>query len=144
MTTPERALPHRAPMLLVDVIDELGADRVVTRHAVLATAPCFTPAAAPEQLVYPPALVLESFVQSGAILAGHTAAGQLPVFVAARDVTFHQGVVAGDMLVHEVVRERALGDAILLSGRTTCDGSLVASYGSVTATLRSGDVLAPA
>lgn len=145
----QQLLPHRHPILLVDrVIDLSEPDRVVTIKAVTLSEPCFGDLAETGNgggYAFPPALMLESFVQSGAIMLCHLwrreqqeleafgASGtETLVFVGARDVRYHRSVLPGDVMRHEVLVHRPAPDVALISGHITVDGHEVASIGRAT------------
>jgi len=140
-------LPHRGAIMLVDTVGACEPGRSITTykavtHADLAYAdlPVDAPA---EAFVFPPTLILESFVQSGAVLwlsAADKAEGVL-VFAGAKNVVFHQSVLPGDLLRHEVRVERVLGDNVFLSGEVWVGTEMVAKIGSVAAAVRPPAVL---
>jgi 3-hydroxyacyl-[acyl-carrier-protein] dehydratase len=137
-------LPHRHPILLVDrvVAVEPGV-RIETRKTVSGSEPCY--AAAPGGYGYPPTLLLESFVQSAALLwaislrsaagsndsAGSNGTDRLDgpdgewtlVLGAVRDAQFHTTAYPGDVVRHEVRLEQTVGSNAVLTGRSLVEGS---------------------
>jgi len=145
---PRRLLPHRPPMLLVDLVLAAGALSVVTQKVVRPDEPCFAGAPA-GALAWPSPFVLESFAQSCGVLwalAAERACRPVPgllVFGAARGVTFPRPVPVGAVLTHTVRLEQAIGDdAAMFSGSARVDGQPVLSVEGATALLRPAEALA--
>lgn len=145
---PRRLLPHRPPMLLVDLVLAAGALSVVTQKVVRPDEPCFAGAPA-GALAWPGPFVLESFAQSCGVLwalAAERACRPVPgllVFGAARGVAFPRAVPVGAVLTHTVRLEQAIGDdAAMFSGSARVDGQPVLSVEGATALLRPAEALA--
>ncbi|MDO5346150.1 MAG: 3-hydroxyacyl-ACP dehydratase FabZ [Lachnospiraceae bacterium] len=93
-------LPHRAPFLLVDRIDELEpGKRAVGRKAVTYNEPYFA-GHFPQEPVMPGVLICEALAQVGAvaILSEEKNKGKLVFFGGIRQARFRQKVVPGDVL----------------------------------------------
>lgn len=93
-------LPHRAPFLLVDRIDELEpGKRAVGRKAVTYNEPYFA-GHFPQEPVMPGVLICEALAQVGAvaILSEEQNKGKLVFFGGIRQARFRQKVVPGDVL----------------------------------------------
>ena len=125
----ERILPHRYPFLLVDRVDEIGADRVVARKLVTRNEPHFE-GHFPGNPVMPGVLIIEALAQAGALLAAH-AVGFNPethviYFMAIDKAKFRKPVIPGDVLTLEVVPLRKGGAIWKLRGEAKVDDVLVA------------------
>lgn len=93
-------LPHRAPFLLVDRIEELEpGKRAVGRKAVTYNEPYFA-GHFPQEPVMPGVLICEALAQVGAvaILSEEQNKGKLVLFGGMKQVRFRRKVVPGDML----------------------------------------------
>ncbi|MEU8241039.1 beta-hydroxyacyl-ACP dehydratase [Actinoplanes missouriensis] len=121
-------LPHRFPMLLVDRVDTLvPGERVSARKAISLGEPWYT-AAAGGDLAYPPALLLESWVQAGAILmsGGVPFAEQDALMLGAvSGVEFGGPVRPGDVVVHDVRLVRLAAGTAIVEGTAQVDGRAV-------------------
>lgn len=137
-------LPHRHPILLVDrvVAVEPGA-RIETRKTISGSEPCYS--GSPRGYGYPPTLLLESFVQSAALLWAislrDTAGAAGPngtsgtdrldgpdgewtlVLGAVRDAEFHTTAYPGDVVRHVVRLEQTVGSNAVLTGHSLVEGS---------------------
>ncbi len=138
-------LPQRHPMLLVDRILELEPGRSIrTVKAVTATEPCY--AGLPEDAAtwryhYPPALLIESFGQSAALLwlDGRAPApddGLTLMFVGATDFAVTGAVLPGDVLIHTVRLDSVIAGTAFASGETWAGNRRVARVGTLVATRR--------
>lgn len=127
-------LPHRHPILLVDrvVAVEPGA-RIETCKTISGSEPCYS--GAPRGYGYPPTLLLESFVQSAALLWAislrDTGTDRLDgpdgewtlVLGAVRDAEFHTTAYPGDVVRHVVRLEQTVGSNAVLTGHSLVEGS---------------------
>jgi 3-hydroxymyristoyl/3-hydroxydecanoyl-(acyl carrier protein) dehydratase len=131
------------------VLDDAGdASCLETTKAVSATEPCYgvdDPALG--RRGYPGSLVLESLVQSAAVLWGRKAwADGLPdgstlLLIGARDIAFHGCAEPGDTLRHRVQLISTVGSNAFLSGETTLlhSGGPVLSVGQIVLALRAAE-----
>ena len=120
------AIPHRAPMLLVDEIVEREADRIVCRKTFRANEFFFL-GHYPGQPIVPGVILCESAMQTGAILLSHhikDAGGGVPVATRMNEVKFKRMVRPGDTIQMEVTLTERLADAFFLTGKVTCEGKL--------------------
>ncbi|MFI6042485.1 3-hydroxyacyl-ACP dehydratase FabZ family protein [Nocardia sp. NPDC051321] len=139
-----RILPQRFPMLLVDrVIGEEPAGVLVAEKAVTAAEPCYRNLpddAAPADFAYPEALLIESFGQAAALawLGRHDSipTAELPVFAAARDITFVADVFPGDTVRHVVHIVQRLDGAAYAGGDMWVGERRIATVGSLLAVVR--------
>ncbi len=113
LPTPESLIPHRAPFLLVDRLDELEAgQRAVGRWAITGDEP-FLAGHFPGRPTVPGVLMVEALAQVGAcaVLADEKYAGKLPLFGGIDTARFRRQVVPGDelTLTVELIRMSARG-----------------------------------
>lgn len=129
----QSVIPHRGAMLLVDAVSSVvsGRSAVVCKWAL--------PGGSDTREI-PLAIQLESFNQACAVLVLSTWAAcedvrtsEVPMLAAYRDIVVHAIARESHDLVHEVRMVQQSVDAMVLEGRTTCDGREVmrASYGVV-------------
>ncbi len=125
----ERILPHRYPFLLVDRVDEIGADKLVARKLVTRNEPHFQ-GHFPGHPVMPGVLIIEALAQAGALLAAH-AVGFNPdthviYFMSIDKAKFRKPVVPGDVLTLEVTPLRKGAAIWKLRGEAKVGDVLVA------------------
>jgi 3-hydroxyacyl-[acyl-carrier-protein] dehydratase len=126
-------LPHRHPILLVDrIVGWEPGVWIETVKTISGSEPCYAglaPSLPLAAYAYPPALLLESFVQSAAALWARTARadGGRPqgtmVFAGAKEVSFHRPAFPGDSLLHRVRLAGRVGSNAFLAGETTLGGA---------------------
>jgi 3-hydroxyacyl-[acyl-carrier-protein] dehydratase len=125
----ERILPHRYPFLLVDRVDEVGAERLVARKLVTRNEPHFN-GHFPGHPVMPGVLIIEALAQAGALLAanlvGFNPDTHVIYFMAIDKAKFRKPVVPGDVLTLDVVPLRKGGAIWKLRGEAKVDGAVVA------------------
>jgi 3-hydroxyacyl-[acyl-carrier-protein] dehydratase len=125
----ERILPHRYPFLLVDRVDEVGADKLIARKMVSRNEPHFN-GHFPGHPVMPGVLIIEALAQAGALLAAQTVGfdpeKQVIYFMAIDKARFRKPVVPGDLLMLEVTPLRKGGAIWKLHGEAKVDGAVVA------------------
>ena len=123
-------IPHRYPFLLVDRVDEVGAERLVARKLVTRNEPHFN-GHFPGHPVMPGVLILEALAQAAALLACLS----LPPEKVSNTVTYLMGidgarfrrpVVPGDRLELKVVVTRHKGAVWKQTGQALVDGEVVA------------------
>jgi beta-hydroxyacyl-ACP dehydratase FabZ len=121
-------LPHRYPMLLVDRIEELEADRVVGIKNVTINEPFFD-GHFPEYPVMPGVLIIEAMAQ----VAGVLVLSQIPdrhtkqvLLASVEQAKFRRPVRPGDQLRIEMKVLRLKATVAKMSGVATVDGIVVA------------------
>jgi 3-hydroxyacyl-[acyl-carrier-protein] dehydratase len=121
-------LPHRYPMLLVDRIEELEADRIVGIKNVTANEPFFN-GHFPDYPVMPGVLIVEAMAQ----VAGVLVLSQIPdrkskqVLLAGVDgAKFRKPVRPGDQLRIEMKLSKRKATIAKMSGTASVDGAVVA------------------
>src|SRR5579862_4442312 len=121
-------LPHRYPMLLVDRIIELEAERVVGIKNVTATEPFFT-GHFPDFPVMPGVLIIEAMAQTAGVLVLKSIPDRdkkLVLLVAIENARFRKPVVPGDTVRLEMTVVKRRSNVAKMAGRATVDGVLVA------------------
>ena len=123
-----RILPHRYPMLLVDRIVELEAERIVGIKNVTANEPFFS-GHFPDFPVMPGVLIVEAMAQTAGVLVLKSVedrASKLVLLVSIEYAKFRKPVVPGDQLRMELTMLKRKASVAKMSGRATVDGVLVA------------------
>ncbi|HAY82947.1 MAG TPA: beta-hydroxyacyl-ACP dehydratase [Planctomycetaceae bacterium] len=121
------AIPHRPPMLLVDVIVEQTADSIVCEKTFHPDE-FFVQGHYPDQPIVPGVILCESAMQAGAVLlAGLVQEGDgVPVATRLQDVKFKKIVQPGDTIRLEVKLNEQLANAFFMSAKVMLDGKLSA------------------
>ncbi len=120
-------LPHRYPMLLVDRIVEMDADRIVGIKNVTANEPFFV-GHFPEYPVMPGVLIIEALAQTAGVLILHSIpdrARKLVFLVSVDNARFRRPVVPGDQLHLEMTVIKRKGTVAKMAGRAMVDGKVV-------------------
>jgi len=123
-----RILPHRYPMLLVDRIVELEAERIVGIKNVTANEPFFS-GHFPDFPVMPGVLIVEAMAQTAGVLVLKSIedrASKLVLLVSIEYAKFRRPVVPGDQLRMELTMLKRKASVAKMSGIATVDGMLVA------------------
>src|SRR6202162_3791910 len=123
-----RILPHRYPMLMVDRIVELEADRIVGIKNVTTNEPFFA-GHFPDFPVMPGVLIVEALAQTAGVLVLNSIPdreSKLVLLVSIESAKFRRPVVPGDQLRIEMVVTKRKNTVAKMSGRATVDGVLVA------------------
>lgn len=121
-------LPHRYPMLLVDRIVELEADRIVGIKNVTANEPFFM-GHFPDFPVMPGVLIIEAMAQVAGVLVlkGIPDRKSKVVLLASIDnAKFRRPVVPGDQLRIEMRIVKKKASVAKMAGQATVDGQVVA------------------
>lgn len=119
-------LPHRAPFLLIDRIDELEpGKRAVGCKAVTYNEPFFA-GHFPQEPVMPGVLICEALAQTGAValLSSEEYKGKLAFFGGINKVRFRKKAVPGDVLRMEVELIKCKGPVGVAKATAYIDGEL--------------------
>jgi beta-hydroxyacyl-ACP dehydratase FabZ len=123
-----RILPHRYPMLLVDRIVELEAERIVGIKSVTANEPFFA-GHFPDFPVMPGVLIVEAMAQTAGVLVLKSIPdrdSKLVLLVSVEFAKFRKPVVPGDQLRIEMLMLKRKASVAKMSGKVTVDGVTVA------------------
>ena len=123
-----RILPHRYPMLLVDRILELDADRIVGIKNVTTNEPFFA-GHFPDFPVMPGVLIIEALAQTAGVLVLNSIPdreSKLVLLVSIESAKFRRPVVPGDQLRLEMSVLKRKASVAKMAGRATVNGNVVA------------------
>jgi beta-hydroxyacyl-ACP dehydratase FabZ len=121
-------LPHRFPMLLVDRIVELEAERIVGVKNVTANEPFFM-GHFPEFPVMPGVLIVEAMAQVAGVLVLkqiEDRKNKLVLLATVDEARFRRPVRPGDQLRIEMVLIKRKASVAKMRGKATVDGVVVA------------------
>jgi 3-hydroxyacyl-[acyl-carrier-protein] dehydratase len=121
------AIPHRAPMLLVDEIVSQEEDSIVCRKTFRADE-YFFQGHYPDQPITPGVILCEATVQSGAVLLASKMQEStgVPVLTRMSDVKFKTMVKPGDTIEMSVKIDDVVSSAFYLTGVAKVDGKVAA------------------
>src|SRR5713101_1375965 len=121
-------LPHRDPMLLVDRIEELEADRIVGIKNVTVNEPFFA-GHFPDFPVMPGVLILEAMAQVAGVLVLSSIPdrkNKLVLLASVEQAKFRKPVRPGDQLRIEMKVSKRKATIAKMYGAATVDGVMVA------------------
>lgn len=123
---PSAVLPHRAPFLFVDVIDELDVGRRAVGRWKLRGDEWFFPGHFPGRPTLPGVLMCEAIAQVGAyaLLSDRARQSKLPLFGGLDAARFRRQVVPGDELTIAVELGRMSARAGKGGGTASVNGEL--------------------
>ena len=121
------AIPHRAPMLLLDSVHSCSADTIVCRKTFRADEP-FLQGHFPNFPLVPGVILCECAMQAGGVLIAQQAAGAAGVPVATRmdQVRFRRMVRPGETIDIEVRLRDQVSQAYYLEAWVRCAGQVAA------------------
>jgi len=121
------AIPHRAPMLLVDEIVSQDESSIVCRKTFRPDE-YFFQGHYPGHPLTPGVILCESAVQSGAILLSEivSTGDSVPVLTRMGDVKFKKMVHPGDTIEMHVKLDDVVSKAYYMTAQVKCDGKLAA------------------
>lgn len=124
----QEIIPHRAPFLLIDRVDEMevGKSAVATKNVTFNE--YFFQGHFPAEPVMPGVLIIEALAQTGAValLAKEENKGKIAYFAGIDKAKFKQKVVPGDTLKLEVEIVREKGPVGIGSAKATVNGKVAA------------------
>ena len=133
------AIPHRAPMLLVDEIVSQDQDAIVCKKTFHSDE-YFFQGHYPEHPLTPGVILCESAAQSGAVLLSGIVdvVGGVPVLTRMSDVKFKRMVHPGDTIENHVKLDEVVSTAYYMTAQIKCNGKMVARL-SFTCTIAPSD-----
>ncbi len=115
----QEIIPHRAPFLLIDRIDEMEVGKSATATKCVTFNEYFFQGHFPAEPVMPGVLIIEALAQTGAValLSKEENKGKIAYFAGIDKAKFKQKVVPGDVLELsvEIIREKGplgIGSAV--------------------------------
>jgi len=124
----QKIIPHRAPFLLIDRIDEMvvGVSAIATKNVTFNE--YFFQGHFPEEPVMPGVLIIEALAQTGAValLSKEENKGKIAYFAGIDKAKFKKKVVPGDVLKLEVEIIREKGPLGIGKAVATVDGKIAA------------------
>ena len=121
-------LPHRYPMLLVDRILELEAERIVGIKNVTVNEPFFA-GHFPDFPVMPGVLIVEAMAQAAGVLVLNSIPdrkNKLVLLASIEEAKFRRPVLPGDQLRIEMQVTKRKASVAKMHGQATVDGVVVA------------------
>ncbi len=121
------AIPHRAPMLLVDEIVSQDESKIICKKSFHEDE-YFFQGHYPGHPLVPGVILCESAVQSGAVLLADLVATDIgvPVLTRMGDVKFKKMVHPGDTIELHVKLDEIVSTAYYLTAQVKCEGKLAA------------------
>lgn len=122
----KKIIPHRAPFLLIDRVDELvEGERCVATKCISFNEPQFA-GHFPEEPVMPGVLMVEGLAQTGAvmILSLEANKGKIAYFGGIKQCKFRRKVVPGDQVTYTVEMTKLKGPIGVGKGVATVDGEV--------------------
>ncbi len=124
----EAAIPHRAPMLLIDEVIDRTSERIVCLKTFHADE-FFFQGHYPDYPLVPGVILCEAGMQAGAILLSGLLSGEgVPVATHLNEVRFRKMVHPGDTLQIEVDLVEQVSTAYYMKAKITRDGSAVVRF----------------
>jgi len=122
-----QAIPHRAPMLLVDEVIEQNEKTIICRKT-FSPSDFFVQGHFPNYPLVPGVILCECCLQSGAILLSQFTPkeGAVPVATRLDNVKFKKMVRPGDTIQMEVTLNEVVSTAYFMTGKVTVDGKIAA------------------
>ncbi|MCA9216229.1 MAG: beta-hydroxyacyl-ACP dehydratase [Planctomycetales bacterium] len=123
----EAAIPHRAPMLLVDEVVEKTDDRIVARKT-FRDDEFFFQGHYPGNPIVPGIILCEASMQAGAILLSQFGGEGTPVATRMNDVRFRKIVRPGDTIEIRVELTERLSNAFFMTAKVTVGGKVALRF----------------
>ncbi len=125
----EAAIPHRAPMLLIDRIIQQSENSIVCDKTFEGTE-FFFQGHYPSFPLVPGVILCEAAMQAGAVLLSqHLEPGAgVPVATRLNNVKFKKMVRPGDAIEIDVTLNERLSDAFFLTAKVRCEGKLAVRF----------------
>lgn len=124
----QACIPHRAPFLWLDEVQEISDTRVVATKHLTPDLPVFA-GHYPDFPLFPGVLQCEACFQAGAVLISKNAElaeGQVPVVTRQNNTQFRRLIRPGETIQVEVDLTERVSNAYYFKGRVTVDGKVTA------------------
>jgi len=123
----QQAIPHRAPMLLVDEVVEQTEKSIICRKT-FSPSDFFVQGHFPNYPLVPGVILCECCLQSGAILLSQFTPkeGAVPVATRLDNVKFKKMVRPGETIQIEITLNEVVSTAYFMTGKVTVDGKIAA------------------
>ena len=126
----KKLIPHRAPMLLIDRVENVIPDSEATGIKAVSGNEPFFQGHFPDFPVMPGVLIVEAIAQTASVMVAATTPnftqGKLVFFTTIEKARFRQPVRPGDILEMLVVKTAAKGPLWKFTGTATVNGKTVA------------------
>jgi 3-hydroxyacyl-[acyl-carrier-protein] dehydratase len=123
-------IPHRYPMLMIDRVVDVVADRSAVGIKNVSINEPFFQGHFPSHPVMPGVLIIESMAQTAAVLVvqtlGKEAEGKLVYFMTIDEARFRRPVGPGDTVHVHVEKQRSRGNVWKFRGEAKVNGTLCA------------------
>ncbi|PHS11332.1 MAG: beta-hydroxyacyl-ACP dehydratase [Blastopirellula sp.] len=119
------AIPHRAPMLLVDEIVEQSEEKIICRKTFHEDE-FFVQGHYPDYPLVPGVILCEAAMQTGAILLSQFVGegSGVPVATRMNNIKFRKMVRPGDTIEMEVTLTERMADAFFMKAKVSCNGKV--------------------
>ena len=126
----KKLIPHRAPFLLIDRVENVFSDREATGIKLVSGNEPYFAGHFPDFPVMPGVLIVEALAQTASVMVAATtpdlAAGKLVFLTTVEKARFRQPVRPGDGVKLHVVKHTNKGPLWKFAGKASVNGKLVA------------------
>ncbi len=126
----KKCIPHRAPMLLIDSVQKIVADKSAVGIKAVSNGEPFFAGHFPDYPIMPGVLIVEAMAQTAACVAcvtlGEGTNGKLVFFTTIENARFRKPVRPGDLLELHVQKTAAKGQLWKFMGMAIVEGKKVA------------------
>ena len=123
-------IPHRYPMLMIDKVVDMVADRSATGIKNVTINEPYFQGHFPSRPVMPGVMIIEAMAQTAAVLVVHTlgpkAEGKLVYFMTIDAARFRKPISPGDTMRIHVVKQKRRGNVWKFNAQVKVDRHLVA------------------
>ncbi|MBN2826025.1 MAG: 3-hydroxyacyl-ACP dehydratase FabZ [Campylobacterales bacterium] len=131
VTEIQKILPHRYPFLLVDRVDELHPNEMISAYKNVSISEPIFEGHFPGHPIYPGVMILEGMAQAGGVLAfkslddAITVENKVVYFMSIDKAKFRSPVRPGDKLVYKIYVTKQKGSVWQFDGKAYVDDKLV-------------------
>lgn len=136
----ERAIPHRAPMLLIDRVISQSNDAIQCSKTFRSDE-YFVQGHYPGNPIVPGVILCECAAQAAAVLLSSLVEGEagVPVLTRIQDARFKRIVKPGETIVLDVTLTERLANAFFVSAKVTVEGKLAVRLDLACALVAAGE-----